>query len=102
MSGTRSDQATSAKADAFDKSCRQTAWLLGVAAFVAACSWFEVNLRIGGGGGESLLVPLIWASLSSLITASALTARLVLGGLRHAAYAEDLDIDRRRREATSR
>lgn len=97
MSDSRSDQATSAKAAALDKSCSQTTWLLGVAAFVASCSWFEVYLRISGGGGESLLVPLIWAGLASLFTASALTARLVLGGLREAAYTENLETVRRRR-----
>jgi hypothetical protein len=92
----------SARTSALEKACSRTLGLFIGAGTVVAFLCLAVYLEPGASGdGAVSLVVLLWLGGAALVATAALTARLVLGGLREAAYAEDLDAARRRREASS-
>jgi hypothetical protein len=92
----------SARTSALDKACSRTLGIFVGAATVVAFLSLAVYLELdASAGGAVSLVVLLWLGGAALVATAALTARLVLGGLREAAYAEDLDAASRRREAAS-
>ncbi len=102
MTVTGRSDTTSARTSALEKACSRTLGLFVGAATVVALLCLAVYLELdASGGGAVSLVVLLWLAGAALVATAALTARLVLGGLREAAYAEDLDPARRRREASS-
>ncbi len=102
MTVTGRSDTTSARTSALEKACSRTLGLFVGAATVVAFLSLAVYLELdASSGGAVSLVVLLWLGGAALVATAALTAQLVLGGLREAAYAEDLDAERRRREAPS-
>lgn len=95
-------QGPSARIAALEKACSRTMGIFVGAAVVMAFLSLAVYLELDASPeGAVSLVVLLWLAGTALVATAALAARLVLGGLRDAAYGAEVDESHRRREAAS-